>query len=127
MRAVPETVDQSQDQSKDLRPLTGNEAIARGAWEAGVRVAAAYPGTPSTEIMESLAGYPAADLHAQWSTNEKVALDVARSRQIEVAPGDKVLIRANEKRFGLINGRILTISSIAPGGALQTKEACACR
>jgi indolepyruvate ferredoxin oxidoreductase alpha subunit len=59
------------------RPLTGNEAIARGAWEAGVRVAAAYPGTPSTEILESLATYPARDVHAQWSTNEKVALDVA--------------------------------------------------
>ncbi len=59
------------------RPLSGNEAIARGAWEAGVRVAAAYPGTPSTEILETLATYPAEDLHAQWSTNEKVALDVA--------------------------------------------------
>jgi indolepyruvate ferredoxin oxidoreductase alpha subunit len=61
----------------EARPLTGNEAIARGAWEAGVRVAAAYPGTPSTEILESLAKYPVHDLHAQWSTNEKVALDVA--------------------------------------------------
>ena len=60
-----------------LRPLTGNEAIARGAWEAGVKVAAAYPGTPSTEILESLATYPAEQVHAQWSTNEKVALDVA--------------------------------------------------
>ncbi len=60
-----------------VRPLTGNEAIAQGAWEAGVRVCAAYPGTPSTEILEALATYPAADLHAQWSTNEKVALDVA--------------------------------------------------
>ena len=60
-----------------MRPLTGNEAIARGAWEAGVKVAAAYPGTPSTEILETLADYPAEDLHAQWSTNEKVALDVA--------------------------------------------------
>jgi len=59
------------------KPLSGNEAIARGAWEAGVRVAAAYPGTPSTEIMENLGKYPAADLHAQWSTNEKVAADVA--------------------------------------------------
>ena len=55
----------------------GNEAIARGAWEAGVRVAAAYPGTPSTEILESLGRYPASDLYAKWSTNEKVALDVA--------------------------------------------------
>lgn len=61
----------------DVRPLTGNEAIARGAWEGGVRVATAYPGTPSTEILETLARYPAEDLHAQWSTNEKVALDVA--------------------------------------------------
>ncbi|MCC6296197.1 MAG: indolepyruvate ferredoxin oxidoreductase subunit alpha, partial [Pseudomonadales bacterium] len=77
MRAAPETVVNLPDQLKDVRPLTGNEAIARGAWEAGVRVAAAYPGTPSTEIMEALADYPAEDLHAQWSTNEKVALDVA--------------------------------------------------
>jgi indolepyruvate ferredoxin oxidoreductase alpha subunit len=59
------------------RPMIGNEAIARGAWEAGVRVAAAYPGTPSTEIMEFLGAYPAADVHVQWSTNEKVSLDVA--------------------------------------------------
>jgi indolepyruvate ferredoxin oxidoreductase alpha subunit len=64
-------------QTDAVRPLTGNEAIARGAWEAGVAVAAAYPGTPSTEILEALATYPASDLHAQWSTNEKVALDVA--------------------------------------------------
>jgi indolepyruvate ferredoxin oxidoreductase alpha subunit len=58
-------------------PLMGNEAIARGAWEAGVKVAAAYPGTPSTEIMESLGKYPAQDVQAEWATNEKVALDVA--------------------------------------------------
>ena len=67
----------SPPQTRKPRPLTGNEAIARGAWEAGVKVAAGYPGTPSTEILESLASYPASDLHAQWSTNEKVALDVA--------------------------------------------------
>ncbi|MGD0184685.1 MAG: indolepyruvate ferredoxin oxidoreductase subunit alpha [Roseiarcus sp.] len=60
-----------------VEPLMGNEAIARGAWEAGVRVAAAYPGTPSTEILETLAKYPASDVYAEWSTNEKVALDVA--------------------------------------------------
>jgi len=77
MHAVNETVEQSQNPKQDVKPLTGNEAIARGAWEAGVRVAAAYPGTPSTEIMESLAEFPSEDLHAQWSTNEKVALDVA--------------------------------------------------
>jgi indolepyruvate ferredoxin oxidoreductase alpha subunit len=55
--------------------LSGNEALARGAWEAGLTVAAAYPGTPSTEIMESLAHYP--ELDVQWSVNEKVAFEVA--------------------------------------------------
>lgn len=55
--------------------LTGDEAIARGAWEAGVKVAAAYPGTPSTEILEALATYP--DVYCEWSVNEKVALEVA--------------------------------------------------
>ena len=55
--------------------LSGNEAAARGAWEAGVEIAAAYPGTPSTEILESLAALPG--VYAEWSTNEKVALEVA--------------------------------------------------
>ncbi len=65
------------ENSPEILPLMGNEAIARGAWEAGVRVAAAYPGTPSTEIMESLGKFPVEDIKAEWATNEKVALDVA--------------------------------------------------
>lgn len=56
--------------------LTGNEAIARGAWEAGVRFGSAYPGTPSTEIFENLVQYKE-DLYAEWAPNEKVALEVA--------------------------------------------------
>jgi len=58
-----------------LELLTGNEAVARGAYEAGVKFAAAYPGTPSTEILEAIAGYE--EIDAQWSPNEKVALEVA--------------------------------------------------
>ncbi len=58
-----------------LAILSGNEAIARGAWEAGVKVAAAYPGTPSTEIVETLSKYP--EVYSEWSVNEKVALEVA--------------------------------------------------
>jgi indolepyruvate ferredoxin oxidoreductase alpha subunit len=57
------------------RLLSGNEAIAHGAWEAGVRVAAGYPGTPSTEILENFAPMPG--VYAEWSPNEKVAMDVA--------------------------------------------------
>lgn len=54
--------------------LSGNEAIARGAFEGGVRVASAYPGTPSTEILENVVHYPTID--ASWAPNEKVALEV---------------------------------------------------
>lgn len=56
--------------------MLGNEAIARGAYEAGVKVSAAYPGTPSTEISEYLVRYKD-DLYCEWSPNEKVATEVA--------------------------------------------------
>jgi len=59
----------------DTHLMLGNEAVARGAWEAGVQVAAAYPGTPSTEIVTNLARYDG--VYAEWSTNEKVAYEVA--------------------------------------------------
>lgn len=55
--------------------MLGNEAFARGAWEAGVKVSAAYPGTPSTEVSENLAKYE--EVYAEWSPNEKVATEVA--------------------------------------------------
>lgn len=54
--------------------MSGNEAIARGMWEAGCRVAAAYPGTPSTEILEYTAQYE--EIYTEWSINEKVSLEV---------------------------------------------------
>ncbi len=57
------------------RLLSGNEAVARAAWEAGVKVGSGYPGTPSTEIMEAFALYPG--VYAEWAPNEKVGLDVA--------------------------------------------------
>ena len=61
--------------------MSGNEAIARGAWEAGVRVCSAYPGTPSTEIFENLPQYKS-DLYCEWAPNEKVATEVAYGASI---------------------------------------------
>lgn len=55
--------------------MLGNEAVARGAYEAGCSVAAAYPGTPSTEITENIAKYD--EIYSEWSPNEKVAMEVA--------------------------------------------------
>ena len=61
--------------AKVIKLLSGNEALALGAYHAGIKVAAAYPGTPSTEILESIARFD--DIYAEWSTNEKVAMEVA--------------------------------------------------
>jgi indolepyruvate ferredoxin oxidoreductase, alpha subunit len=63
--------------------MSGNEAFARGAYEAGVTVATAYPGTPSTEITENIANYEG--VYAEWSPNEKVALEVALGASISGA------------------------------------------
>ena len=59
------------------RLLSGNEAIARGAYEAGVQVATGYPGTPSSEILEVIAAQYGREIYAEWSANEKVAMDAA--------------------------------------------------
>lgn len=63
------------EKSVEKKIMLGNEAIARGAYEAGVKVSAAYPGTPSTEISENIALYK--EIYAEWSPNEKVATEVA--------------------------------------------------
>lgn len=60
--------------------MLGNEAVARGAYEAGVRVASSYPGTPSTEITEFIAKYD--EIYSEWAPNEKVAVEVASGAAI---------------------------------------------
>ena len=59
--------------TKERELLSGNAAIARGAWEAGIRFASAYPGTPSTEILEICGTYQ--EIDAQWAVNEKTAME----------------------------------------------------
>src|SRR5690606_41226660 len=67
-----------------MKELTlGNEAIARGAYEAGVTVATAYPGTPSTEITETISRYE--EIYCEWAPNEKVALEVAAGAAVRGA------------------------------------------
>ncbi|MFH0839018.1 MAG: indolepyruvate ferredoxin oxidoreductase subunit alpha [Candidatus Omnitrophota bacterium] len=65
---------------KNVAFLSGNEALARGAYEAGLTVACSYPGTPASEILEYLSGFDEVD--SQWSVNEKVAFEVALSSAI---------------------------------------------
>lgn len=104
--------------------MTGNEATARGAWEAGLHFAAAYPGTPSTEILENLAAYKDKGVYSEWATNEKVALEAAAGASIA---GARAL--AAMKHVGLnvaadplftlaytgVNGGLVIVSADDPG------------
>ena len=69
--------------------MLGNEAVARGAYEAGVSVVSSYPGTPSTEITENIVKYD--DIYVEWAPNEKVAAEVAigasTPAQVKQGPG----------------------------------------
>jgi len=105
-----------------LKLLTGNEAIARGAYETGVTVAIAYPGTPSTEILENICHYK--EIYSQWSVNEKVAVEIASGASIA---GARALVAM--KHVGLnvaadpfmtlaytgINGGLVIVSADDPG------------
>jgi len=105
----------SASETREVRPLTGNEAIARGAWQAGVKVAAAYPGTPSTEILEALAEYPPEDLHAQWSTNEKVAVDVAIGASLS---GSRALAAMKHVGLNVAADAFMSVTYIGVNGGL---------
>ncbi len=102
--------------------MLGNEAIARGAYEAGVKVSAAYPGTPSTEISENIVKYK--EIYAEWSPNEKVAMEVAIGASIS-----GVRAMASMKHVGVnvasdplytiaysgVNGGLVLIAADDPG------------
>jgi indolepyruvate ferredoxin oxidoreductase alpha subunit len=91
--------------------LSGNEAIARGAYEAGVHFAAAYPGTPSTEILENLAAYE--EIEAQWSTNEKVALEVGIGAALA---GARVLVAMKHVGLNVAADPLMTFSYLGVNG-----------
>ena len=89
--------------------LTGNEAVARGAFEAGVKVGSAYPGTPSTEIFENLAEYKGS-IYSEWAPNEKVAAEVAYGASIA---GVRSILRIIVKNFrgSLFQLRLLLVQT----------------
>ncbi len=95
------------------RLLSGNEAIALGAWEAGVRYAAAYPGTPSTEILPALAQY--AGVRAEWASNEKVALDAAIGASFA---GGRALAAMKHVGVNVASDSLITLSYTGVGAGL---------
>jgi len=113
--AEPIKAQQQADGQRDVRPLLGNEAIARGVWEAGVKVATAYPGTPSTEILESLGRYPADEIEVQWGTNEKVALDVAIGASFT---GVRAFVSMKHVGLNVAYDSLMSVTYIGVNGAL---------
>ena len=97
----------------DKKIMLGNEAIARGAWEAGVKVSAAYPGTPSTEISENIVKY--GEVYAEWSPNEKVAMEVAVGASIA---GVRAMASMKHVGVNVASDPLYTASYIGANGGL---------
>jgi indolepyruvate ferredoxin oxidoreductase, alpha subunit len=90
--------------------MMGNEAIARGALEAGVRVGAAYPGTPSTDIIENLAAVASQmGLYVEWSVNEKVALEVASAAAFS---GLRAICAMKQNGMNVASDYLLTLNLV---------------
>ncbi len=93
--------------------MTGNQAIAQGAWQCGVRMGVGYPGTPSTEILEEFAQYQ--DIYAQWSPNEKVALEVGIGAAMA---GARALVTMKHVGVNVAADPLLTLSYTGVNGGL---------
>lgn len=93
--------------------MSGNEAIARGAYEGGVLFASAYPGTPSTEILENMALYK--DVKAEWSPNEKVALEVGMGAAFV---GARVLVAMKHVGLNVAADPLMTLAYTGIKGGL---------
>ncbi|MBQ4481878.1 MAG: indolepyruvate ferredoxin oxidoreductase subunit alpha [Lachnospiraceae bacterium] len=93
--------------------MLGNAAIVRGAWEAGVKVSAAYPGTPSTEISENIVKYP--EVYAEWSPNEKVAAEVAIGASMA---GVRAMVSMKHVGLNVASDPLYSVSYIGANGGL---------
>lgn len=95
--------------------LSGNEALARGMFEAGVTLAVGYPGTPSTEILENCAKHYRDSFHCEWAPNEKVALEVAAGAAMT---GARACVTMKHVGLNVAADPLLSISYTGTPGAL---------
>ncbi|WP_028468463.1 thiamine pyrophosphate-dependent enzyme [Neptunomonas japonica] len=102
-----------QDQNNPRIFISGNEAVALAARDAGCRVASAYPGTPSTEILEYISAYP--NLYSEWSINEKVSLEVAIGASLA---GSRALCAMKHVGMNVASDALMTQTLIGAVGGL---------
>ena len=93
--------------------LLGNAAVAQGAFEAGVRVVSSYPGTPSTEITETIVNYP--EIYVEWAPNEKVAAEVAIGSSIA---GARSMSCMKHEGLNVMADPVFTVSYTGVNGGL---------
>ncbi len=93
--------------------LLGDFAVARGAYEAGVKVASAYPGTPSTEITEELSKYE--EIYAEWAPNEKVALEVGIGSSLR---GARTIVSMKHVGLNVASDPLFTVAYTGVNGGL---------
>ena len=95
--------------------LMGNEAIAMGALAAGVRVVAGYPGTPSTEVLETVARRRTADTYVEWSVNEKAGLEVAAGAAYA---GARALVTMKQVGLNVASDPLMSLAYIGVKGGM---------
>jgi indolepyruvate ferredoxin oxidoreductase, alpha subunit len=96
---------------KEKKVMTGNEAVARGFWEAGGLVASSYPGSPTVQIMDALKQY--SEIFAEWGTNEKVALEIAIGASIA---GAKAMVSMKHVGINIAADPLMTFTQIKTNG-----------
>ena len=95
--------------------VMGNGAIALGAMAAGVNVVAGYPGTPSSEIIETLAKYNNGDIHLEWSINEKSAMEVAASAAYT---GARTLVTMKQVGLNVASDPLMSLAYVGVKGGM---------
>ena len=95
--------------------LMGNQAIALGALKAGVNVVCGYPGTPSTEVLEALAARNPGGIHVEWSTNEKVALEVGAGAAFS---GARALVTMKQVGLNVAADPLMSLPYVGVSGGL---------
>ena len=93
--------------------LMGNEAIALGAMAAGVNLVAGYPGTPSTEVLETIAKHRMENLYVEWSTNEKAALELAAGAAYS---GARTLVTMKQVGLNVASDPLMSLAYIGVKG-----------
>ena len=97
------------------RLIMGNEAIALGAVASGVRVVTGYPGTPSTEVLESAVKHRTADMHVEWSVNEKTAMEVAAGASYA---GARTLVTMKQVGLNVASDPLMSLAYVGVQGGM---------